>query len=361
MKTLFFVIGTRPEALKLFSLIEEAKKCPQFQTVVCATHQQANLLSSCLKHLGIKPDIAFQREHYGYSLQQTSAWLMVQFEKVFNKSQPDLVLVQGDTASAFAGALSAYHSKIDVAHIEAGLRTGDLYSPWPEEGYRKMIDQIASYYFVPTITGKSALLKEGVSTDKIWVVGNSSIDSLMFYQQARKRSKNPKKQSIVVTMHRKENFGKPLTDMCQALKTLSRNFPNLEISFFMHSHPTVRKTALELLKEIKNIRLKAPSDHFSFIELMMNASFILTDSGGIQEEAPYLGTPVLVTRNTTERPEGIKAQTARLIGTSYQDIISHCTDLLENPSLLMSMSKIHYPYGRGDTGKQIIQILKEVL
>ena len=361
MKTLFFVIGTRPEALKLFSLIKEAQKYPQFQTVVCATNQQTDLLSSCLKHLNIRPDISFQREGYGYSLGDTSAWLVLQFEKIFKKNKPDLVIVQGDTTSAFSGALSAYYSKIRIAHVEAGLRTGDLLSPWPEEGYRKMIDQLASYYFVPTKRGKSALTQEGVSENKIWVVGNSSIDALILYQQTHKRPMCSQKRSIVVTMHRKENHGTPLIEMCQALKTLSGIFPDIEISFFMHSHPTVQETALKLLGETKNIRLQAPSDYFTFIELMMKASFILTDSGGIQEEAPYLGTPVLITRKTTERPEGIVAQTARLIGTSYQAILSHCAELLENPLILRSMSKIHYPYGKGDSGKQIIQILKEVL
>lgn len=361
MKTLLFVIGTRPEAIKLSSVIQASRNNPRFRTLICVTNQHTDLLTPFLKRLRIEPDYSFAKGNKGDSLHETSAQMLLKFQAVFPKSAPDLVIVQGDTTSAFVAALSAHYANIPVAHVEAGLRTNNLFAPWPEESHRRMIDQISSYCFVPTDKGRETLLGEGISKDKIWMVGNTAIDALSFYQEEDKREQYQKKQSIVVTIHRRENHGKPLLDICQALRRLCSSFPELEISFFLHPNPEVRKTVKEALNGIHNIKLRAPCDHFSFITFIKNASFILTDSGGIQEEAPYLGIPVLIARSTTERPEGIAAQTARLVGTCPETIVTHCTELLESTALLESMSKVHYPYGRGDSGKQIISRLSEAL
>ena len=361
MKILLFVIGTRPEAIKLSSVIQASRNNPRFRTLICVTNQHTDLLTPFLKQLQIEPDYSFERGNKEATLHETSAQMLLEFQAVFPKSAPDLVIVQGDTTSAFVAALSAHYASIPVAHVEAGLRTGNLFAPWPEESHRRMIDQLSSYCFVPTDKGQEILLNEGIPKDKIWVVGNTAIDALSIYKKDDKKERYPKKQSIVVTVHRRENHGKPLLDICQALRKISSSFPALEISFFLHPNPAVQKTVKEALNGIHNIKLRAPSDHFSFIEFMMKASFILTDSGGIQEEAPYLGIPVLIARSTTERPEGIAAHTARLVGTCPETIVTHCTELLENTALLKSMSKIHYPYGRGDSGKQIINTLSEAL
>lgn len=308
--------------------------------------------------LGIKVDFTFPCLEKGSTLYQSSAHMLKEFEKVFSKNRPELVIVQGDTTTAFIAALAAHYSHIPVAHIEAGLRTGSLFSPWPEEGHRRLIDQLSSYFFVPTTVGKKALLKEGISSKNIWVVGNTSIDALRFYKE--RVSPSDKKQ-IVVTVHRRENQGKSLEDICFALKKLTKIFPDLLIIFFLHPNPAIRKPAQKFLKNTPNIELKEPMQHLSFVELLMNSSFIITDSGGIQEEAPAIGKPVLIVRESTERPEGVAAGTARLIGTKSENIIAHCTELLNDPKTLSAMSKIHFPYGDGYASERIVDILCERL
>lgn len=360
MKTLLTIIGTRPEAIKLAPVIYANQENERFKNLVCVTQQHTDLLNPFLKDLEIKPHFYFPAKEGG-SLQQSFAYMLKELEKTLKTAKPDLVLVQGDTTTAFVGALGAHYSNIPVAHIEAGLRTGDLQAPWPEETHRRLIDQLSSYFFVPTQTGKENLLKEGILPEKIWVVGNTSIDAVRIYKDRLSNTSLPKKKSIVVTVHRRENHGKPLEAICNALLKISQNYPSLDIFFFMHPNPAVQKVVQKKLSRINNIFLKNPSDHFTFLDFLLNASFILTDSGGIQEEAPYVGTPVLVARNTTERPEGIRAGTARLVGTCPNSIISHCTELLENDSILSSMSKVHSPYGLGYSGEKIISILSEAL
>lgn len=280
-------------------------------------------------------------------------------EKILRKEKPDLVLVQGDTTSALSGALAAYYLKIPIAHIEAGLRTESLFSPWPEEGHRRLIDQLSTYFFAPTASAKKTLLKEGVCSKAIWNVGNSSIDALAFVK--KKRKPLIEKQVILVTIHRRENQGAVLEGLCVALKEVALFADDHEIIVFLHPNPAVREVLVANLGGVKNISLKHPLDYISFVRLMLQALFIITDSGGIQEEAPYLGKPLLVLRDKTERIEGVKRGTARLIGTSPDQVIAHCKELLQCKETLISMSKRHSPYGRGKSGKLIAKILEQVL
>lgn len=358
---MLIIIGTRPEAIKLFSVIRASQAIPNFRTKVCVTHQHTDLLVPFLETFEISIDYALEKVSNSQSLSQKTATLLGEVEKVIKDCRPSLVIVQGDTLSSFVGALASHYSKIPVAHVEAGLRTEQLFSPWPEEAYRRMIDQLSTFFFVPTDTARKALLNEGFSSKQIYIVGNTSIDALEYYKKIPKPPHIKETLSILITMHRRENFGKPLRDVCLALKRLGKTFPQVKMNFFVHPNPQVKTTVEKTLKNAENIRLCSPSDHLSFIEMMKNASFILTDSGGIQEEAPYLGIPVLIARNSTERPEGIDAQTARLVGTCPKRIYSECALLLTDEKLRTSMSKVHHPYGSGDSGKRIIQALLERL
>lgn len=361
MKKLLFILGTRPEAIKLHSVIQKCRENPRFFTQVCLTNQHTDLIRPFLKELEIEIDFSLPIDTANCSLNYTIAKQIQELEKVLLKTEPDLVIVQGDTSSAFAGALAAHYLKIPIAHVEAGLRTEKLFSPWPEEAHRRLIDQLTSYFFVPTFAAKEALLRENVSNEIIWIVGNSSIDALNLLKEKIPRLSANEKRSILVTMHRRENHGNVLKGICRALMKIAQGVDDVEILFFLHPNPAVQNIVKPLLRGIENIRLIQPVDHQTFLDYMACSTFIISDSGGIQEEAPYFGKPILVVRDTTERPEGIEAGTARLIGTQPDQIVVHCMELLRNPKVLAQMSKIQKPYGEGNSGIQVATILERVL
>ncbi len=359
MKFLLTVIGTRPEAIKFMPILLAIRRNKYFKNKVCITNQHTGLLEQMLLSLGIQVDYQFKRLENEHTLQQKAARILEQFGEFLLKIKPDLILVQGDTVTSFIAALAAFYTHIPIAHVEAGLRTGRLDSPWPEEGHRRLIAQITSYFFAPTQKAKKALLKEGVPSNKIWVVGNTSIDAIRLNQESAITIGDSMPQNIVVTIHRRENLGEPLKEICHALRIIATQFPNVKITFFLHPNPYVCKTVTKLLSNISNIDLLEPLDHFSFIRTLKKCSFIITDSGGIQEEASFIGKPVLITRDTTERPEGVIVGAARLVGIKSANIVTCCCELLKNPEKLADMSKIHYSYGDGYAAERIVDILEQ--
>lgn len=361
MKTILTIIGTRPEAIKLAPVLSVLNNHQSFKSQVCITRQHTDLLDSIFSHLKIDVNYDLDIPAQECTLHQSMAYILVKLGNLLREVKPDIVLVQGDTTTAFAGALAAYYAHIPVGHVEAGLRTRNLNSPWPEEGHRCLIDQITTYFFAPTLQAFNDLLSEGVSPDKAWIVGNTSIDALRLVRKAPDIKENSQSKTIVVTSHRRENHGKALKEICSAVKYIAEMYSDLRIIFILHPNPAIWGPVKEMLSEIKNIELKQPLDHPSFIHHLDESTFIISDSGGIQEEAPFLGKPVLIPRDTTERPEGIQAGTAKLVGTKADSIISACQDLLENPAILASMSKVHYPFGDGYTAERIVNILESQL
>lgn len=361
MKSILTVIGTRPEAIKLQPIINAIDANKGFKNKVCITQQHTDLLDPFLLNVDISCVYHFDKERKGKSLHQSAASILEQFVPVFRDSKPDLVLVQGDTTTAFVAALAAFYSCIPVGHIEAGLRTGHLYSPWPEEGHRCLISKLATYSFAPTKQARQTLLNEGIPSEKIWVVGNTSIDAVRLARKSSVSFSNSNRKVIVATVHRRENHGEPLKEICQALLAVAQEYSDVQIKFFVHPNPAVRKTVLEMLSGVTNIILMEPVDHISFVQCLEECAFIITDSGGIQEEAPFMGKPIIITRDTTERPEGILEGTARLVGTKKENIIDCCKELLENKETLKAMSKVHFPYGDGYAADYIIKILEDEL
>jgi len=361
VKSILTVIGTRPEAIKLIPILNAINTQKHFTNKVCVTQQHTDLLDPFLPNLESPFLYRFDEKKQGKTLHQSAANILEQFVPVFKDSKPDLVLVQGDTTTAFIAALAAFYSCIPVGHVEAGLRTGQLHSPWPEEGHRCLISKLATYSFAPTNEARQKLLNEGVSSDKIWVVGNTSIDAVRLARKPLTPSLKSKRKVIVVTAHRRENHGEPLKEICEALLKIAQEYSDVHIKFFVHPNPIVRKTALEMLSGLANLSLLEPLDHAAFIQCLDDCAFIITDSGGIQEEAPFMGKPVIVTRDTTERPEGVQAGTARLVGTKKENIVACCKELLENNEILKAMSKVHFPYGDGYAADYIVKILENEL
>ncbi len=361
MKSILTVIGTRPEAIKLAPVLVAIRKNKYFESKVCVTRQHTDLLDPFLLNLKIIVDYQFRNHESGATLHKTAAHILEQFGVALTELKPDLVLVQGDTTTAFVATLAAFYSQIPVAHIEAGLRTTQLYSPWPEEAHRCLIDKLTTYFFAPTLQAQNALVAERVSPEKIWVVGNTSIDAIRLARKSSKLTRNSKWRVIIVTVHRRENHGEPLKEICHALRTIVELFPDVRIKFILHPNPAARNPVIDMLSGVSNIDLIEPIDHLSFIRLLDECIFVITDSGGIQEEVSFMGKPVLITRETTERPEGIQAGTARLVGTKSASIIACCKQLLENPDVLTSMSKIHFLYGDGYAAERIVTILDQEL
>ncbi len=355
MKTVLTVIGTRPEAIKLAPVLAAMSKNQRLKSQVCITWQHTHLLDPFLIALDIPITYQLEIHEQLHTLSLKAAQILKQFASILEAAQPDLVIVQGDTTTAFIAALAASYSQIPIAHVEAGLRTGSLTSPWPEEAHRCLIDRLTTFFFAPTEEARKTLLAEGTPHEKIWVVGNTSIDALRLMRAPSK--KNSKNRNIVVTVHRRENQGKPLEAICSALRKIADEFSDVTILFFLHPNPAVRDPALKLLSGIPRIKLMDPTDHTSFVRIMDDSLFVMTDSGGIQEEAPFMGKPVVIVRDTTERPEGIEAGTARLVGTQSENIFTCCKDLLENPETLTRMSKVHFPYGDGFAAERIVEIL----
>lgn len=359
MKTVLTIIGTRPEAIKLTPILIALNKNRYFTSKVCISRQHTDLLDPLLLDLGITINYQLENNLSNKSLHQSAARILGQFETILAEAKPDIVIVQGDTTTAFSAALAAFYSHIPVAHVEAGLRTSNLTSPWPEEAHRCLIDRLTTYFFPPTDQAQNTLIAEGISPKKIWVVGNTSIDAIRLVRKAPTSTRNKKGRIIVVTIHRRENHGEPLKEICHALRTAVTQFPDIKIFFLVHPNPAVRKPITDMLSGVLNIELREPLDHTSFIHLLDTCTFIITDSGGIQEEATFIGKPVLIIRDTTERPECIQTGNAMLVGTKSLDIIACCKKLLESTEVIASMSKVHFPYGDGYAAERIVKILEQ--
>lgn len=379
MKTILLVFGTRPEAIKMAPLVHELKKRPEeFSTKVCVTGQHREMLDQVLNLFEIVPDYDLNIMKPNQDLYDITSRILVGMRDVLTDAKPDIVLVHGDTTTSTAAALAAFYKQIPVGHVEAGLRTGNIYSPWPEEMNRLMTGRIASYHFSPTPLAKENLLKENVSEEKITVTGNTVIDALHWVtgkmsscqqiqldlQQKMLDSGydinrlNNGRRLVLITGHRRENFGDGFLNICHAIKNLALKYTNVDFVYPMHLNPNVRKPVMEILGAgIENIFLIEPLDYLPFVYMMEKSYLILTDSGGVQEEAPGLGKPVLVMRDTTERPEAVAAGTVVLVGTNQQEIENHVSSLLDNKELYQKMSQAKNPYGDGLASNRIADFL----
>lgn len=385
MKTILLVFGTRPEAIKMAPLIKEFQKFPEiFKTVVCVTGQHREMLDQVLKLFEINPDYDLNVMKQGQDLYDVTARVLLGMRDVLKEVSPDIVLVHGDTTTSTASALAAYYQQKDVAHVEAGLRTNNIYSPWPEEINRQITARIARFHFSPTQLSKNNLISEGIQEANIIITGNTVIDALhmvvnmiknkgclqkeientiMTAGYAADRLSNGRKL-VLITGHRRENFGEGFTNICKAIKDLTSIFPNVDFVYPMHLNPNVREPIHKVfgdnLKKFNNLFFIEPLEYLSFVYLMEKSTIIITDSGGIQEEAPGLGKPVLVMRNTTERPEAIDAGTVKLVGTDCNRIVSEVSELLNNKVKYLKMSQAVNPYGDGLASKRIVNYLKTV-
>lgn len=367
------IFGTRPEAIKMAPVVKQLMSMPtNFKTKVCVTGQHRQMLDQVLDLFEIKPDFDLAIMKPGQDLAGVTAAILGGLNDLFQNEPPDVVLVHGDTATTFAATLAAYYHKIPVAHVEAGLRTGNIYSPWPEEGNRKLTGVLAQLHFAPTNVSRENLLREGCDDMNIFVTGNTVIDALLTIvaklesePMLRKRFENEFKflnldrKLVLVTGHRRESFGGGFERICKALVELAREFPDVEIVYPVHLNPNVREPVRRLLSDILNVHLIEPLDYLPFVYLMNQAHIILTDSGGIQEEAPSLGKPVLVMRDTTERPEAVEAGTVRLVGTDSEKIFEALSELLSDQKAYERMSFAHNPYGDGKSAQRISKILIE--
>ncbi len=374
------VFGTRPEAIKMAPLVKEFLKYPkEFKTIVCVTGQHRQMLDQVLEIFGIKPDYDLNIMKEGQDLFDVSARVLIGMRDVLKDAKPDIVLVHGDTTTSTAAALAAFYCQIPVGHVEAGLRTHNIYSPWPEEMNRQITGRIATYNFAPTALSRNNLLREAVNEDKIIVTGNTVIDAIFWVVDKIKKTPdlsaklysqlldagydiNRNRRLILITGHRRENFGDGFISMCQAIKTLAKKYPEVDFVYPMHLNPNVRKPIHEVfgetLNELDNMFFIEPLEYLSFVYLMENSDIVLTDSGGIQEEAPGLGKPVLVMRDTTERPEAVSAGTVKLVGTDLNKIVTEVSALLDDKTLYESMSRAVNPYGDGFACSRIIDALK---
>ena len=382
MKTVMLVFGTRPEAIKMAPLVKEFQKHPEtFKTVVCVTGQHRQMLDQVLKLFEITPDYDLNIMKQGQDLYDVTARVLVGMRDVLKESQPDVVLVHGDTTTSTAAALAAFYQQIPVGHVEAGLRTHNIYSPWPEEMNRQLTGRIATYNFAPTPLSKANLLREAVAEESITITGNTVIDALHLVVNKLKedtalakeqdaillsagydvnRLANGKKL-VLITGHRRENFGDGFIRMVTAMKDLSEKYPDVDFVYPMHLNPNVRKPIHEVFGEDltrPNFFFIEPLQYLEFVHLMSKSAIVLTDSGGIQEEAPGLGKPVLVMRDTTERPEALEAGTVKLVGTDYNKIVSEVSQLLDDAAYYDKMSKAVNPYGDGLACSRIVDALK---
>ena len=372
MKKVMLVFGTRPEAIKMAPLVKEFQKYPEsFETVVCVTGQHRQMLDQVLQLFEIIPDYDLNIMKQGQDLYDVTARVLIGMRDVLKEVKPDVVLVHGDTTTSTAAALAAFYQQIPVGHVEAGLRTHNIYSPWPEEMNRQITGRIATYNFAPTPLSKQNLLREAVAEESITVTGNTVIDALYWVVNKIKNDDSlnseletvlktagydPARLSdgrklVLITGHRRENFGDGFISMCTAIKDLSEKYPDVDFVYPMHLNPNVRKPIHEVfgenLSNLGNMFFIEPLEYLSFVYLMEKSTIVLTDSGGIQEEAPGLGKPVLVMRNTTERPEALDAGTVKLVGTDYNKIVNEVSALLDDESAYEKMSKAVNPYGDG--------------
>ena len=382
MKKIMLVFGTRPEAIKMAPLVKEFQKYPEtFQTIVCVTGQHREMLDQVLHLFDIKPDYDLNIMKQGQDLYDVTSRVLLGMRDVLKEANPDIVLVHGDTTTSTASALAAFYQQIPVGHVEAGLRTHDIYSPWPEEMNRLITGRIATYHFSPTALSKQNLLDEGINEEAITVTGNTVIDALYMVVDKIKSDKqlgkelenllresgydvnrlNGTRKLVLITGHRRENFGEGFISMCRAIRALTEKYPNVDFVYPMHLNPNVRKPIHEVfgedLSDLDNMFFIEPLEYLSFVYLMEKSTIVLTDSGGIQEEAPGLGKPVLVMRDTTERPEALEAGTVKLVGTDYDKIVNEVSALLDDREYYDKMSKAVNPYGDGLACKRIINSL----
>lgn len=383
MKTVMLVFGTRPEAIKMAPLVKEFQKHPEtFKTIVCVTGQHRQMLDQVLQLFEITPDYDLNIMKQGQDLYDVTARVLTGMRDVLKEAQPDVVLVHGDTTTSTAAALAAFYQQIPVGHVEAGLRTHNIYSPWPEEMNRQITGRIATYNFSPTPLSKANLLHEAVAEESITVTGNTVIDALYWVVNKIKENcalNNELKELlaqagydvtrldsgrklVLITGHRRENFGDGFINMCTAIKDLTLKYPEVDFVYPMHLNPNVRKPIHEVFGEnlngLGNMFFIEPLEYLSFVYLMEKSTIVLTDSGGIQEEAPGLGKPVLVMRDTTERPEALEAGTVKLVGTDYNKIVSEVSLLLDDKAHYDAMSKAVNPYGDGLACGRIVEALK---
>ena len=369
---ILLVFGTRPEAIKMLPLYHELKKNNNISVSLCVTGQHRGMLDQVLNLFEVVPDFDLDIMQSGQDLTDVTTKILQGLRDLFEKVRPDLVLVHGDTATTFAASLACYFQKIKVGHVEAGLRTHDLYSPWPEEGNRRLTSVLSKLNFAPTVNSKQNLLNEGFDTKSIFVTGNTVIDALYFVIDKIKNDTkinnelsaffsflDSNKKIVLITGHRRENFGQGFENICSAIGQLSEMHQDVQFVYPMHLNPNVRAPVKKYLSSRKNIFLIEPLDYLPFVYLMSKSYLILTDSGGIQEEAPSLGKPVIVMRGTTERPEAVRVGTVKLVGTDIDLIISSVDTLLNNSSIYLQMSELHNPYGDGKASSRIVKIISE--
>ena len=384
-KKIMLVFGTRPEAIKMAPLVKEFQKHPdKFKTIVCVTGQHREMLDQVLRIFEIVPDYDLNIMKQGQDLYDVTSRVLLGMRDVLKEVQPDIVLVHGDTTTSTAAALAAFYQQIPVGHVEAGLRTHNIYSPWPEEMNRQITGRIATYHFAPTPLSRQNLLVENVKPEQIIVTGNTVIDALYMVVEKIKSDKaldkeleevllhsgydvnrlSDGKKMVLITGHRRENFGDGFISMCKAIQALTQKYPEVDFVYPMHLNPNVRKPIHEVfgedLSNLGNMFFIEPLEYLSFVYLMEKSTIVLTDSGGIQEEAPGLGKPVLVMRDTTERPEALEAGTVKLVGTDYDRIVSEVSTLLKDEAYYDKMSKAVNPYGDGKACERIVKTFNEI-
>lgn len=367
-KTIFLIFGTRPEAIKFAPLVQELRSNTLYRVRVCITSQHKEMLQQVLSFFKIEPDIDLDVMQPNQDLQTLTATILARLSPVLQAERPDLVLVQGDTTTAFAAALAAFYAKIPIGHLEAGLRSGDVYSPFPEEMNRKLTGAMANLHFAPTPRALENLKREGIE-QHTYLTGNTVVDALFAGLQLLEQNQtelaaafpflNSNRRMILVTGHRRESFGEGFTQICTALRTIALKYPDVEIVYPVHLNPHVQEPVYRLLGDVHRIHLLPPVSYEQMLYLLQHCYLVLTDSGGIQEEAPSLGKPVIVMRDVTERVEGVEAGTAVLAGTSAERIIAHASSLLENESTYQQMARSVNPYGDGTTCRQIATIIEQ--
>lgn len=375
MKKILLVFGTRPEAIKMAPLVKAFQKDTEhFETRVCVTAQHRQMLDQVLEVFGITPEYDLNIMAPNQDLYDITAKVLMGLREVLKDFRPDTVLVHGDTTTSMAASLAAFYMQIPVGHVEAGLRTYNMLSPWPEEMNRQVTDRICTYYFAPTEQSKKNLLQENIDEKKIFITGNTVIDALLMAVDIISSTSGMEekiakefqekgytvgsREYILVTGHRRENFGEGFLHICKAIKELAALHPDMDIVYPVHLNPNVQKPVYELLSGVDNVYLISPLDYLPFIYAMQHSTLLLTDSGGVQEEAPSLGKPVLVMRDTTERPEAVEAGTVKLVGTDAEAIVSNVTALLQDKEMYKRMSETHNPYGDGQACERIMAALR---
>ena len=379
-KKILFVFGTRPEAIKMAPVVKLFRQSNDFESIVCTTGQHREMLDQSMRIFEIESDHELNVMKKNQTLSQLTVNLLSELDIVLEEIKPDLVFVQGDTTTSLVGGLAAFYNKISIAHIEAGLRTGNKYKPFPEEKNRHMLSVLSDLHFSPTDLSRKNLIREGVDEGKIWVTGNTVIDAMQMILSSQESDLEEEKQLssflnrkigidftsppesvpkiILVTGHRRENFGEGIRSVCEGLLKIAKQRPDVLIVYPVHLNPKVQVPVKEFIGGVDNIKLISPIDYEKFLFLLKKSYIVLTDSGGIQEEAPSLGKPVLVTREVTERPEGVEAGTVKLVGTDKKILIHEINKLFDDPSYYKSFSKVSNPYGDGNAASRIIEVIR---